>query len=434
MKSYDEQGIHKQFLLTIYKNENGFQIGSTPIEELLKAELKDFVNCLQSDTISIECFRKHKAHYKILGYYDHCIHYFGVLQGFKSLLNFESIRYIIEDFTHTFIKRITERVEAYRFAEAYKTAENLKSDGAILAYSHSKVGWTTMEHELNSDIKIIFNTNFGFGDSSYFMLLIKYKGITIAPYSAWIHYNFRNAYSILRYTRSYALKPENWGSAFEDCVKASNLALVDEDLFIETYIIKEAETMILFLKKVLENDVFCLNEISRHVKSELYQEELIMAYKGEKITGALDFISHLNQFEISLDLQRISEQIVLLNHTIKPLLDSELSKLRIECDELKKQLEPLEVRYDEVKDRYNQNLGHWNSIVRHLADTVGTGNYSKADIEKRMAEIIPSWKDDEAKYFQISKQYHPLKERHARAAHLNDRISSFVKKYVTYFN
>lgn len=67
-----------------------------------------------------------------------------------------------------------------RFIDAHsyqETVNKCKSDSSIKMHSVEEDGWASYSHPINDDVTISVSTNFGYGNSSYFHLSLKYKGI-----------------------------------------------------------------------------------------------------------------------------------------------------------------------------------------------------------------------------------------------------------------
>ena len=97
--------------------------------------------------------------------------------------------------------------ECARFIDAYnfnKTSNLVKSNSDTVMFSTEDIGWTTYEYPVNDDVVIIVKTNFGYGCASYSFLGMKYKGIEVLPYSAYVNYYKANVVEIMRHTRQYS--------------------------------------------------------------------------------------------------------------------------------------------------------------------------------------------------------------------------------------
>ena len=90
--------------------------------------------------------------------------------------------------------------------------------------STEDIGWTSYEYKANEDVVIFIHTNFGYGNSSYFFLNMRYKGIDILPYTSIVHYYKANIVDLCRHTRQYSMKRDSWNVAFNLVVEAANMA------------------------------------------------------------------------------------------------------------------------------------------------------------------------------------------------------------------
>lgn len=89
-------------------------------------------------------------------------------------------------------------IDAYNFN---KTTELIKGRESSVMYSTEDIGWTPHVYSVNDDVKITIDTNFGYGYVSYFFLSMKYKGINILPYTAYINYYNANIIAKMKSTR-----------------------------------------------------------------------------------------------------------------------------------------------------------------------------------------------------------------------------------------
>lgn len=135
-------------------------------------------------------------------------------------------------------------IHAYRFMQAESSLKKLNNNSIILA-SHRSHGWFKPSYQVNKDLTVELNTNFGYGNSSYFYVMLVYKGIQIFPFMEWVDYKFAQASKMEKYSVKYPserenkrrhsdeqnselskkssiIKQEDWNTALNDLVQASN--------------------------------------------------------------------------------------------------------------------------------------------------------------------------------------------------------------------
>ena len=242
--------------------------------------------------------------------------------------------------------------KAYAINNTYQLC---KANKNILAYSHRVIGWINFKFCLTSNFSCEIDTNFGYGYSSYFYVKLKYKNIEITPFSEWVQYEYAKFSEIIRYSSSYLLENKNWLDAMEYCQKACNLSTKDEIEFIEKYLIEECEIMANGLERILIEHDFKLKQKKSKItllacnESEYYSinkegHELI-CFRGEKISGAIDFIKKIIEFEQIVSVKSFIDRIELCSVVLQPLLAEDLKVIKLEKDDLDMELVPLNQEY-----------------------------------------------------------------------------------------
>lgn len=305
---------------------------------------------------------------------------------------------------------LQKRLQAYYLELAYKSCEQKRIKKSILAYSHRKVGWGTPKYELNPNFSIELKTNFGYGYVSYFYTRIRYKQIDIIPFSDWILYERAQLFEIIRYSAKYQLKNESWLEALEYSRDACNLSLTDEIAFVRKYVIEECERMVSGLEKFLEGEKFkFLNweKISTDVHKEGHN---LIEFRGEKISGALDFIEKILQFDRITEISEFVKRIEICNKKVQPMLTKEIVLIKQELIELNKILDVLKPICEDLEKR-NSDYENLKSKLRDkmIADkefTLFSFNYE--ELEKRFKEQNPGYEKFYLEYTQKKEQYQAL--------------------------
>lgn len=161
---------------------------------------------------------EHKVCILTMSYYLYCVSFGGSWAELKAL-NMETYKMQDEhckNMTNEALqkKQIIElkvklldelklRLTAYLLEKTYPKAQQDISKELIVAYSHRKTGWETVNFKAGNDFSFKFATNFGYGSSSYFFLLMTYKGIEIIPYSEWITYRFAGFAENIHYSEEF---------------------------------------------------------------------------------------------------------------------------------------------------------------------------------------------------------------------------------------
>lgn len=246
-------------------------------------------------------------------------------------------------------------IHAYRFLQARKELSNQKN---IISYSHRYQGWSKPKYKVNDELTIEFITNFGYGNSSYFYLLLIYRGIQIFPFMEWVNYQYAETSEMEKYTKKYSeeeitkverrknpkyqskpdgpstrksltIKQEHWVNAFDDLVDACNIYEKGTHAFIENYITSALDSLVEALEDIFEmGDVAADkkyrdfdDDFSINYKTEDYVKKIkLMSVKGAMISGTLAFMGHITKLKEIVDTKVYVEKITSLNNRILPLL------------------------------------------------------------------------------------------------------------------
>ena len=280
--------------------------------------------------------------------------------------------------------------ECEKFIDAYnfnKTTELIKGRECSVMYSTEDIGWTTYEYSVNDDVKITIDTNFGYGSVSYFFLCMKYKGINILPYTAYINYYNANVVEIMRYTRQYSTcDRDSWNLALKFVVDTANLAKDNADEFINKWIINEVKEMYEGLENFMRNpdtqlqrfidqkrqsiNGFCYMAIDTKWSDlenmyKLYANEMSTVFKAEKITGALSFLEKLKTLTPHFPkIQNYIDGINNLNNQLRPEIEEMMEKIQSDIDRISRELESEDKYLIELKDKISPYAEKLDEILK----------------------------------------------------------------------
>lgn len=282
----------------------------------------------------------------------------------------------------------------YIYANDYEDALNKNSiPKKSIIYSHErhgdsryeKIKENTIEHKVNEDVSIKITTNFCYGYSSYFHVVVIYKGIALLPYSAWVKYYYARITELMGFTRSYELIRENWHTCMTFLEHFINSAISNPEEFIGNEVMQEVNGLLEGLEKISQYDTDrfkkeiivkkCPGE-ERYIgirglrnasesDEELYNiapKEIAMIYKMEKISGSLRFLDSLREIkEIYSEISDVIDRIIEMNRTILPEVEraippveQEIKKLNADVLPLKKQLNSCQVAFNKLQQRLDK--------------------------------------------------------------------------------
>lgn len=261
-------------------------------------------------------------------------------------------------------------IHAYRFLKARQQLLSMNKN--VVAFSHRYQGWSKPRQKINEVLDIEFKTNFGYGNSSYFYLLIIYKGIKIFPYMDWINYKYAAASEMETYserfhkkvvkekvykgkkvsTEQLVIEQEFWEQAFNSLVVACNVSERSSEEFIDTYIISALQGLVSALESIIDEDDAILNNKYRDFEfgftafdalKDPMRSVKLMSVKGSMISKTLDFIGEITKLEEIVNVSSYVDDIESLNIRILPMLE----KTILSCEEI---MSYLDIRFKGFED------------------------------------------------------------------------------------
>lgn len=333
-----------------------------------------------------------------------------------------------------------------------KTYRKCFEDKLILTFSHRINGWSNPEYQLSDNFTVELKTNFGYGGASYFYIRLKYKNIEITPFSEWIDYEIANFSEIIRYTKSFAyrflkgtykgkrvyrqiIENSNWQDAIDYTMIACNCSLQDELDFIIKYVIDECEKMVIGLEKIISISEFTfIGEHNAHYKVDKKGHQL-MEFRGEKISGALDFISKILEFEKIAEIKSFIHRIEECNKKIQPLLVEELKSIELKLIAFNSELTILKPNYLFLADKNQNYIRQKNEIKRELiaSGQLDLNIFDYEKLEKVFLSKFPEFDEFKKGFIVVSNQYNVLNEKIRNLSILFEHITSYNDKILQYF-
>lgn len=280
----------------------------------------------------------------------------------------DAIRKKQEEFKKGVYLNYIEMARRFVFAQHYKkTLETIKENS--LMYSSEAKGWYRPNYNITGNARIGLRTNFCYGRSAYFDILLNYKGINILPYSDLVKYYWSNMMDNLRCTRSYTTHRNNWPEVLTFVANICNWIERDPVSFEKKWIIDEVEQMMDGLKEI-------------HGKIEEFYKKLEEAKKEEDQSRTEDKTTQKTIKYRNINVTEIYQHKIYPHETL----------LIIQVDKLAAALSLLD-DLSRLKNIYTPVANHINTIVQ----------YNK--------EIVPAIKTQcKALNFQILKQEKEVKK------------------------
>lgn len=176
--------------------------------------------------------------------------------SFTGAYGESELDYIMTPGNQCIVQRIGQYYDAVLLEQLYA---QYSANEDVIAYSHRKLGWTTFEIELDgeAELDMILKSNFGFGSSSYFMSLLRYKGINAINAPFLIFYSGVRKTEFAGYTYSYRISAESYHPCFKNAVDLHDeYCRIGEGAFVDKYFRKALSDLSDLLSIVVQTETF----------------------------------------------------------------------------------------------------------------------------------------------------------------------------------
>lgn len=466
--------INEEVLCILRYKDNELIIDYEPIEINFSNEIVVFKNLCQTNSdnlIAISQYLKTTESIKLLQkHYKYCKKLDGSFQGFtvnfeervKRIIQSRDLFYLnakdnedynIEENIFNLKEELEKEFELWvRAYNIEKTYRRCFDDKQILTFSHRINGWSNPEYKLSENFTVELKTNFGYGSASYFYIKLKYKNIEITPFSEWIDYEIAKFSEIIRYTKSFAyrllrgiyngkrvyqqkMENSNWQDAIDFTKTACNISLKDEVDFVRKYVIDECERMVAGLEKIYSVSEFTFKgEQDTHYKIDKTGHQL-MEFRGEKISGALDFISKILEFDKIAEIKSFITRIEEVNRKIQPLLVDELKNIKIKLSALNTEMAVLKPKYLKLVAENQNYIKLKNELKRQMifSKELDLKFFDNEKLNKAFLNKFPEYEDFEKEYISVSESYKILTEKIQNFNKLFENITIYNLKILKHF-
>lgn len=245
------------------------------------------------------------------------------------------------------------RLEAVAWKDTYN---KLQREYTTVAFSHRYGGWTCLKWKFNEDICFHISTNFGYGCSSYFYLIVKYKDTTLTPYEDYIRYRFADASQLVRYTETYGVEESSWRRVMEDALAFYNAVVFKKDLYIFNWITRHLESMTSGIEKLRTAMSISFDNYRGGTDEAVTGDELTIV-KANKIANSLDFIDNIRTLPSQVNPERYVDRLLCVCRTYLPEQDRVILDLSAKASRLKDEIDVLEQNQDyqlyyKIRDKY----------------------------------------------------------------------------------
>jgi len=453
--------INEEYLcvLRYIDNSKDLALDYFPIHFHFQKELEELELLRQSINNESEkilyFFETNKEINKLNGFYKYCRKLDGTFQEFtvdidrtkekikakeiefqKELQSNEETYKIKEEYQEYLVKLINDIIvwiKAFDIKIAYRKCYD---DPNILTFSHRISGWSNPAYQLSENFIVDVKTNFGYGNSSYFFVKLKYKNIEITPLSDWINYEIAKFSEIIRYTKSFAnrtykgtyngkrvFKPSisniQWKEALDYTLEACNCSKESEMVFIEKYLIQECEIMVSGLENFLNNEEFQFYGENNKYYNVDKKGHYLIEFRAEKISGALDFISKIIEYKSIASIYQFIERIESMNKEIQPVIKKEIIAINESIKNLKIEIEPVNLELE----KYNKQNTEFITKINDIRISVSSSDNKGLNFSDRELLVKQIFSEKNPDYLDFEKEYNIIKENHRR---LIEQLNNFT--------
>ncbi len=345
-----------------------------------------------------------------------------------------------------------DKALAYIAADDYtRTVESIIENKDYVAYSNEVHGWYLPVHKVNDDISVQIKTNFCFGNSTRFLVIVWYKNIAILPYGVWVSYYYARMEQLIGCTRSYQLNRDRWYDCMKFLQDFINAAVVDPYSFIKKEVMTEVNTLINGLEDIFNmdssriekelrtqkgmNDSRYIGIRSAYVASDndiakykISPDETTMIYRMEKICLALKFLDSLRELkDIYDEVTSAIEKIIKLNLEIKPEVDAAIPPVQQEIKVLENELVPKAKRLDYLESKIDK----LEERLAKLCDNA-TSSGQKEEIITRFKESQPLYEQYKGEAATLEEETRSLKIKISDRESLFKRLNEYKELIETY--
>ena len=169
--------------------------------------------------------------------------------------------YLITPGNQCVVDRVCEYYWACVLEWRYEAYENTE---AIEAYSHRRLGWgyacknsNAIVLDASSDLRLTYETNFGYGRDRYFWSTLSYKGISAINASFIMFFEGAGKVKFANHTFNYEVEEASFEACFDDAVRLhSEFLQLGEARFVGKYFRKSLSDLSDLLTIVAGTDTF----------------------------------------------------------------------------------------------------------------------------------------------------------------------------------
>ena len=186
--------------------------------------------------------------------YNYTFNYSSAYTSITDLYKDKVQDFILESEEIYFRLWLYETLRAYTLESMYKL---LEKKSIIKAFSHYRIGWNKNEFTLDDSFKITINTNFGYGLSSYFSIVLYYQNIPLITGNYVIYYLYVLSKEQVNYTLLFELNEDSWNVSFRSLTTIIKRTIkMKSTQFLREHYIESLNRWIQGLDNIVEQEEF----------------------------------------------------------------------------------------------------------------------------------------------------------------------------------
>lgn len=287
---------------------------------------------------------------------------------------------LIKEKTKDFFDDCIRFIHAYSY---YSYRSVLLSRPDVKMCTSAYIGWSSPTYQITEDVSVTVWSNFGFGMSAKFYMILNYKGIKIVPFSMLVTYFFANQADIVQYYRNYPTCKESWDQVLMDVRDTASMTLDNPEEFVKIFIMEDISKMLDGLRKIITSPEeymlkFCEKQGEdspyltvrnmtkyEHNQYAIYPKEMTMVMQASKISGALDFLKELASLTpIYGKAQDAIQEIKEMALNLLPKIESNIETVSKDIERLERIVNVLDHNLEGI----NQQIRVHDKTIAELGD------------------------------------------------------------------
>jgi len=161
----------------------------------------------------------------------------------------------------------------------------------------------------------------------------------------------------------------------------------------------------------------------------------LMDFRGEKISGSLDFIQKIIQYEKIVTIKSAVERIELCNKTIQPLLEAEILLIKEDLNITLEEMNILKPKYDKLNLKNLDYTKKKKTLIKQmiLNKQIDRKNIDLEVVNQVFKEAYPEFIIFHNTFSEVRSSYKILSQKIDNLNRLSENIIGYILKIQSYF-